>query len=397
MIGIEPTTSAALSSVGVVNPAISNITITGTNGVNSGVVIQSATGTWSLSGVTTSGASDTQAVLINNCSGTGTISNVLMTADAANPGYGINVSNSVMTALTISNCTATGHSRGFYIYGTTSNTTLSNCTASYSPSSDGIMIVGTGTGLLVTQCTAHHNYNDGMSTYLNCTARFTRNLSYNNGTNGVANSGDGFTTHNSPTVVFDNNIAHDNWRDGFGFAMNAGGTISCYNNTAYNNGTSVEPTSGGGCIYTGAGTGGTLNWYNNVCVANYPWEIRYKYGITVNADHNIYYHRGNGVTEASFANIDLTNDSTDNEAVMTWATYHTTNGKEPNSIYGDPLLNSDLSLAQSSLAIAAGAQTAYPVDYVGNNRSCRTFDMGAKMFVLTTGEKCWGKSTAIIK
>lgn len=383
-------TTNGISCVGVVSPVINTVTVSGTSGVNTGVLIQTASGTWSATNITVSSA-DTQGIYLLANTGAGTVSSSTVSGPIQ---FGVLVGNSNMTALTISGVTASGYSTaGFRVDAssgaTSSNITFSGCaanSATVGSTADGFQAIitsGVTSNITFSECTADGATNDGFATYgAVADVVFTRCTAKNNGTNGLANSGDGFTTHSTPTVSLYSNLAYDNWRDAFGIGS-TGGTINIYGNTAYSNGTNVEPTSGGGCLYTGSATGATINFKNNICQDNYPYELRWKYGQTVVADNNLYLHTGNGATESKFASVDLTDDSTDNEVEMTWATYHTTNAKETSSLYADPLFVSaatgDFHLQAASPAIGSGQVLAdtYQWDCDGKSHKARPWSIGA--------------------
>lgn len=349
-ITITNVTSTNNAYTGIGLSAIINLSasyLTAQNNSNFGIYLYSPTSTINLSNLTAGG-------------GTG----------LGNTSYGIYIRNGYAQNFTLYNAVSSYNSDiGVFIQNVsgTSSSTLNTVTSEYN-SGSGFYLTGVK-GLTVINSISRYNTNSGSGFSFNIADNVTSTnniannntwdgisfggdgsnfivdhcIAYANGTDGQSASGDGFTSHDTITnLKIYNSIAYNNKNSGVAIIGSTSGEL--YNSTFYNNGTSGF-TRGGYWSQVSGGSGWTLN--NNIFSDNYPYEFYVdSSGLTyTTANYNVYYHPDND----QVATLD------DGSTNLSWTTYHTTNGYEVNSVYGDPLFNStstnDYSLQVSSSAI----------------------------------------------
>ncbi len=200
------------------------------------------------------------------------------------------------------------------------------------------------------------------------------NVTYNycegayNGTINNVSDGGGFMPHGSATgIKCYYCIAHHNFTNGF---TDVGtGTNIFYNTVSWDNGYSVGESFKGGTVTTASDRGntyisvtktaGALTTKNMISGLGKTREIvDSKNGTKSEFDYNVYDPLDDNIFSWDY----VTNKS--------WATYHTTNGNEPNSQNADPLFtdpnNNDFTLTYLSPAIDAGVDVGLSEDYAGN-------------------------------
>lgn len=377
-----------------VNLTLNNVSVPG-GGVS--VALVAITGNLNLNNVTVSGASGT-GIKLTSCTALLTVRGLIVTSLAngfwalnSTFGVGSTISNSIVSNtgstpwridgssnLEFISCTAMNGaaSVGFYSLGAWANLVFTSCN-SMGNSVDGFQFAGSGHGAVLTHCIADSNLCDGFSliagatvhdvTCLFCTAK-------NNGIKTDTSSGDGFTSH-AATYNFNLYycVAYGNTQSGMAMIETSHGVA--YNCMFYNNGGAWNTLLGGGNLNTNRGgiyigitgnnaTTGT-SWMVKNCItsSNYPVELKTLSVVNRNLitmDCNNYYHP-----------IDANVVSLDNLVTfLDWITYHTTDGYEVNSIYGDPLfidsVGGDFHLQTGSPAINAGVNVGLTQDYEGH-------------------------------
>jgi len=286
-------------------------------------------------------------------------------------GAGLRISGAGATYLTgntLNNFTLSNNSTSGAIFSVISNFAISNGTANNNTA--GGITLETSSNNIISGVTTSYNGVDGLSFLSGVTnTNVVYSTSNYNGQVDVSGNGDGFTSH---TGCIGNMFAYDvavgNKNSGHAHVNDSSGSI--YNNTIYGNGDSTSINMG---VRGGIDAGTPANWTlkNNLLMANYPYEL-YTGDVNVGAtfNNNVYYHVGNNATEASFV-YDGTN-------IKTWSTYHTTDGKETSSIYGDPLFYSATDFHLTPGSPAAGAGTFIPG--VHDQPAPNNVDLGGQEF-----------------
>jgi peptidoglycan hydrolase-like protein with peptidoglycan-binding domain len=190
----------------------------------------------------------------------------------------------------------------------------------------------------------------------------------------ITAAGDAITAHLVCTglSIYDN-LIYNNCDDGSALVLTSTGTF--YNNTVYHNGW------GGADLRGGFYTGGTGSWIikNNILENNYPYDLNITPTVLANStlDYNQYYNTG---TTTPF---NITGNTTGITGIS-WTTYHTTDGYEIHSNYGDPLFIStttpDFHLQSTSPNIDTGTPVSLTSDYTGTNLIYGAPDIGAYEF-----------------
>jgi len=353
--------------------------LTAIDNLITGIMFQDITGTWNISDVVSGGLNNGNtgagihilgAVAGNNANFN--LDNVTSSYNTVEGFFLQNVRDGTVTGV-INNSLSEHNGDNGFEFDTTKNITIQNTISRY----NGLNGIGswynTNDNITIKDCTINNNLFDGISFHgVSSGILIERCTSSNNGTIGSNNSGDGFTAHETVSNfrVY-NSIAYGNLNSGAAMINSASGEI--INNTFYNNG-----SSGFNRAAFWSQVSGGAGWIvkNNIFSENYPREIfTDASGLSyATLDNNLFYHP----SDAKLASLD--NGTTE----QSWATYHTTNGYEPNSIYSDPLffnkISSDFHLTRLSSAIDGGLDysSTFTSDFSSTVRPQGSdFDLGA--------------------
>lgn len=352
--------------------SLSNISHSGAT--NNAMVLTSCTATLTANLLSVTNGSTIGLYFVTSAFGAGsTISNSTFTNCGSG---GIRINGSTNLLFTNVNSLSSTAGNGFYILGAWSTLNFTNC-LSDSNKLRGWEFAGTGSVATLTRCVANLNLGDGFnlqqgSTVHDVTCNYC--TASNNGITTNTAEGDGFTCHDA---IYNFNInyciAFGNKQSGLAMIGTTSGTV--YNSVFYNNGGAWNTLLGGanlnsirGNIYIGttginATTGKSWTIKNCISKGGYPVEINTLAVARYNEmvfDYNCYYHP----SDNNFATLDNLG------SLITWNTYHVTNGYEGNSIYDDPLfvdaVNGDFHLQAGSPCINAGVDVGLTSDYDGD-------------------------------
>lgn len=364
-------------ALATITGALVMTTVSATGATTSGIKLTSCTAVLTASGLTIGGTNQGMWILTSALG----VGSSLSSSTISLAGDGLRIDGS--SGLTCTSVTAqNGTGRGFYMLGAWSTLVFNSCT-SFNNLVDGFQFFGSGSAATLTDCVADSNKIDGFSMLNGSTVHDVtciRCIAKNNGSKDNTANGDGFTSHDAIyNFLLIRCIAHGNTQSGFAMIATSHGWM--YHCIAFNNGGDWFTQLGGlnlnsvrGGFYipiTGLNATTGTSWTVKNCIAssNYPVELMTHTALDyarMTLDYNEYYHPAN----SSMFSPD------DNATFQSWTTYHTTNGFETHSIYGDPLFVSagaDFHLQAASPAINAGVA----IPGVNDGYSGSAPDMGA--------------------
>lgn len=269
---------------------------------------------------------------------------------SGNAGYGLEIDG--LTTVTIDNMTLSSNGKTGIRIDSASSVTIENSTSQTNTGIGSGFLVNDSSSVTFENCIANNNAWNGFEfTGAGSNFTFNKNKSHHNGTNGSINSGNGAIVSGTISALkIHQFLAYEN--RGSGLSLSESGSGEILSSTFYSNGESGF-TKGG--YYSRVSGGDGWNVRNNIFKDNYPYELNLDangWNNTTTIDYNLYHHTAN----AEVVTLDNT------VTTINWDTYHTTNGNEDNSLYGDSLFTAaasgDFSLQELSPAVDMGVQIA---------------------------------------